>query len=40
MLYYENNLLNLTLLFLKSFKIKVEYYEFVRIVESKVSIYN
>ena len=40
MLYYECILLNLTLLFLKSLKIKVEYYEFVRIFESKISNYN
>ena len=40
MLYYECILLNLTLLFLKSLKIIVEYSEFLRIYESKVSNLN
>ena len=40
MLYCECILLNLILLFLKSLKIKVEYLEFVRILESQASIYN
>ena len=40
MLYYECILLNLTLLFLKNLKIKVEYSELLRIYESMAFTYN
>ena len=40
MLYYECILLNLTLLFLKSLKIKVKYSELLRIYELMAFTYN